>query len=243
MSDSSPQDLSCPGSCAHSLRFHTWVVNGCTSLNVALGVTSLVLSAHGDLKAAAACLVGSVVWDAADGILARRWNVASEFGAQLDSLADMSSFVVAGSALVFHWFVQALPVWVCIPLAIWYALNGAWRLARFNSAPRTPGEFCGLPTTAVAALLAAMIFTCPDFPSWSGAVSVALMASLMTSTLPYPKFTRVTELPKWLFASLPVAACFHLNATVWACSLFYLLSGPFVFVRRRLGSPPPAVAS
>lgn len=219
-----------------SRRVQSWIVNGCTSLNLVLGMATVMLSCHGRLGWAALCLLGSVVWDAADGFLARRWQVASEFGAQLDSLADMTSFAVGGGAFIYGWFSPVLPVWAVVPLACWFGLTGAWRLARFNVGPKLIGEFYGLPTTAVATLVAITYLTCPALPNWPTALLAAVLAGLMISPLPYPKFTRVNELPLWFVVALPLAGLFHFNGTVWICSALYLLTGPFIGWRRRRAS-------
>ena len=92
--------------------YYSLVVNGCTSLNLMFGLTTVLLSCHGYTFIASWCLLGSVIWDAADGFLARRWQVASEFGAQLDSLADMTSFSVGGAAFVYGWLEGSMPVWL-----------------------------------------------------------------------------------------------------------------------------------
>ena len=213
--------------------FYSWIVNGCTSLNLILGLCTVLLSCHGYCGWAALCLLGSVVWDAADGFLARRWEVASEFGAQLDSLADMTSFSVGGAVFVYGWLKPSVELWALVPLACWCALTGAWRLARFNATPRSCGEFYGLPTTAVATLLAVGYLTCPLISCIWLVSGVALVATLMISPLPYPKFTRIVELPRWLWLALPLAGLFHLQWTVWLCAGFYLLTGPAIWLQRR----------
>lgn len=222
-------------------QIQSLIVNGCTSLNLSLGVAAIMLSCEGCLQGAAGCLLGSVFCDAADGYLARKWRVDSDFGVQLDSLADMTSFVVGGASLTFNWFRPYLPDWVTVPLAIWVALTGAWRLARFNTGPKLSGEFFGLPTTAMATLLAVFLFLSPELPSWRAALWIATQAWLMISPLPYPKFTRLNELPWWFFASLPVCAWLHFQATVWTCAGLYLLSGPLIWWRRRHEEPPSSV--
>jgi len=197
-------------------------------------MATVAFSCHGRLSWAALCLMASVVWDAADGFLARRWQVSSEFGAQLDSLADMTSFGVGAGALVYGWFGQSLPPEAVIPLAGWFGLTASWRLARFNVGPKLVGEFYGLPTTAVATLVAVTYLTGPQLAGqWFGAPLAALLAGLMISPLPYPKFTRVGELPRWLFGILPVCGWLHLSWTVWTCSILYLLTGPWIWLRRR----------
>ncbi len=201
-----------------------------------------MLSCHGRLGWAALCLMGSVIWDAADGFLARRWQVSSEFGAQLDSLADMTSFAVGCGFFIYGWFGQALPLWVVVPLSCWFGLTGAWRLARFNVGPKLVGEFYGLPTTAVATMVAFSYLTCPTLACWPGALLAGVLASLMVSPLPYPKFTRVVELPRWLLVVLPVAGWFHLDWTIWSCSALYLMSGPFIWLRRQREELPGVVS-
>jgi CDP-diacylglycerol--serine O-phosphatidyltransferase len=214
-------------------RSRSWIVNGCTSLNLVLGMATVFLATHGYMQSAAICLLGSVVWDAADGFLARRWQVASEFGAQLDSLADMTSFAVGGGAFVYGWFAPVLPNWVVIPLACWFALCGGWRLARFNVGPKLAGEFYGLPTTAVATLLGVLFLTCPQLASWPAAFLAAVLAWLMISPLPYPKYTRFTELPIWMLLSLPLISWYRFYVTIWTLAVLYLLSGPLIWWHRR----------
>ena len=216
-----------------SRRSRSWIVNGCTSLNLVLGMATVFFAFHGCMRTAACCLLGSVAWDAADGFLARRWQVASDFGAQLDSLADMTSFAVGGGAFVYGWFAPCLPTWVVFPIACWFALTGAWRLARFNTGPKLVGEFYGLPTTAVATLLAVIYLTCPQLASWPGALLAVVLAWLMVSPLPYPKYTRFTEMPLWMLMMLPLMGWYRFTVTIWTLAIVYLLSGPFIWWQRR----------
>lgn len=218
---------------ANDVKIRSLIVNGCTSLNLVLGLSTVLLSCGGYLQWAACCLLGSVVWDAADGFLARRWKVASEFGAQLDSLADMTSFAVGGAAFVCGWFRHDVPLWLVLPVCFWLALTGAWRLARFNVGPKRPGEFYGMPTTAVATMVSVTYLTCPSLASWLGLPLAALLASLMVSPLPYPKFTKLTDLPWWFLLLAPVAGYYHLRAAIWLSAVLYLCSGPFIWWRRR----------
>ena len=69
-----------------------------------MGVTSIVLSAAGHGNWAVFCLIFGMILDAFDGLLARHWQVFSKIGAELDSLADLTSFVVANTLLIYFWF-------------------------------------------------------------------------------------------------------------------------------------------
>lgn len=211
----------------------SFVVNACTSLNMVLGLATVYLAFHGCLTAAACCMLGSVIWDSADGILARRWKVASDFGAQLDSLADLTSFGVGGAALVLAWFSPPLPLWVMLPVASAVALMAAWRLARFNAHPPRPGEFQGVPTTAMATMTSVTYLTYPQLCPYCGALLACLLAALMVSPLPYPKFSKPTDLPIWFLLLLPLAGYYNLYWTLWGCSILYLLSGPVIWWQRR----------
>ncbi len=79
------------------------LVTLCTCFNMFLGLLSLYLALCGQPFWAAWALLASVCFDACDGYLARKWGVASEFGAQLDSLADFASFCLAGGVLAYAW--------------------------------------------------------------------------------------------------------------------------------------------
>lgn len=212
----------------------TVLVNACTASNLVTGMAALFLAGLGHPRGAAWCLLASVVLDAFDGALARMWGVSSEFGAQMDSLADMTSFVIAGSVLTFYWFSPGLPVLWMGAAAGLYAVTGACRLARFNASTRVDGEFEGMPTTAMAALVATTYLTCPQLSCQWGISLVVMLSLLMVSSYPYPKFSRIGHAPAWFWVLLGVGGlvCFHL--TVWGCAISYVLSGPALWLRKRL---------
>ena len=135
-------------------------------------------------------------------------NTTSEFGKELDSLADVITFGVAPSLLAFVWGFHFLPdtlnpqlhhhllqagAFICFL----FLLGGASRLARFNishdAQPRNPGRpgrkyFVGMPIPAAAGLLAATIHLCYGIPvQWwwiaiPWLVLVGLAGFLMVST-------------------------------------------------------------
>ncbi len=99
-------------------------------------------------------------FDAFDGRIARMTRTQSDFGAQMDSLADVISFGVAPAVLVHQWALSSLG----IPgkfVAFSFCACGAIRLARFNVlAARGVGSskfFVGLPIPAAALMLVATI--------------------------------------------------------------------------------------
>ncbi len=164
--------------------------------------------AHMHLDWAAIAILLAIPFDALDGRIARMTNTASDFGRELDSLADVITFGMAPSLLAFIWGFHFLPdsmnaqlrqhlmqagAFICFL----FLLGGASRLARFNispdAQPRNPGRpdrkyFVGMPIPAAAGLLAASVHFFNAYPveEWWVAVPwlilVGLTAFLMVST-------------------------------------------------------------
>jgi CDP-diacylglycerol--serine O-phosphatidyltransferase len=207
------------------------LVNGCTLASLGLGVFAIFLSMHGEVRWAALCLVGCVSCDGLDGVLARRLGVASPFGAQLDSMADMCSFGIAAPVVVYaELHGSASPALVGAACAL-VAICAAIRLARFNVSPKDGRYFCGVPTTTVAAVLglAMLIGLRP-----SGTVAVAALAVLalaMVSGFPYAKLGRVAKLPPWLWLAPAIGALLDYRVTFAALVALYLASGPLLWLK------------
>ena len=160
----------------------------------------------------AALVIGvAVVLDGLDGRIARWTNTASDFGRELDSLADVITFGIAPAVLAFVWGVQfsQTPALQQHLRSLGYfasflfLLCGAARLARFNiqrnPVPKNPGRpdrryFVGLPIPAAAALVASIVYVCDGMPLeyWPFTLAwlalLALLSFLMVSTWRYPSF-------------------------------------------------------
>ena len=164
--------------------------------------------AHTHLDWAAIAIIFAIPFDALDGRIARLTNTASEFGKELDSLADAITFGVAPSLLALIWGFHFLPeninpellqhlhqagAFICFL----FLIGGVSRLARFNishdAQPRNPGRpgreyFVGMPIPAAAGLLAATVHFFYGYPvyEWWVAVPwlilVGLSGFLMVST-------------------------------------------------------------
>jgi CDP-diacylglycerol--serine O-phosphatidyltransferase len=165
--------------------------------------------AHAALDWAAIAILFAIPFDALDGRIARMTNTTSEFGKELDSLADVITFGVAPSLLAFIWGFHFLPEGMLRPdlrqdlinaggfVCFLFLIGGASRLARFNishdAQPRNPGlpgrkYFVGMPIPAAAGLVAATVHFCGAYPNpywwvaliWLGLVGTC--AFLMVST-------------------------------------------------------------
>ncbi len=157
---------------------------------------------------AAIAILFAIPFDALDGRIARMTNTATDFGKELDSLADVITFGMAPSLLAFVWGFHFLPDSLNVRLhqhliqagafvSFLFLLSGASRLARFNishdAQPRNPGRpgrkyFVGMPIPAAAGLLAATVHFFNAYPveEWWVAVPwlilVGLCGFLMVST-------------------------------------------------------------
>ena len=160
----------------------------------------------------AAKMIGiAVLLDGLDGRIARMTNTVSEFGRELDSLADAITFGLAPAVLAFSWgvvfvsadgsaFLQDHLIKAGYFLAFLYCLCGCARLARFNvttnPVPKNPGRpdrkyFVGLPIPAAAGMIAAVVYAADSVPlqdwrlviAWEGLLF--LLGFLMISTWRY----------------------------------------------------------
>jgi len=212
------------------------VVNGFTAASLILGLASLIFTTAGLLTSAAVCLLASVLLDGCDGTLARRWRVASSFGAQLDSMADMTAFGVATAALSYYWLMDKQPTqpYLIAIASCLVALTGAIRLARFNVTPKNEAYFQGIPTTFAAAAIAILYLTNPNLNIIWATIFVGGLALLMVSAFPYAKWEQVRQLPKWLLLLGVVGVFVNPSATSLTLTSAYICSGPVLWIRRRV---------
>ena len=168
-----------------------------TTGNLFLGFWALIKTMHGHYAEAAPMIAGAIVLDLLDGYIARLTGTTSEFGGELDSLADVISFGVAPAVLAYSWAFGSIERvgWLA---AFLFVVCGALRLARFNVQRNIVDSryFVGLPIPAAAAQVAAWVIFMPQ-PLTSrseAAVAVALMtvwAFLMVSTFRYRSFKKL----------------------------------------------------
>ena len=130
------------------------IPNMLTLANLFCGCVAVTYAFSGDLITAFLLIVLAAVFDFLDGMAARLLNAHSPIGADLDSLADMVSFGVAPSAVLFvmgaGWFGFVV------------ALFSALRLAKFNVDNRQTTEFIGLPVPADALFFTSLGYIVTD---------------------------------------------------------------------------------
>ena len=185
-----------------------------TAGNIFLGFLSILRSFNGAMLAAsgaagagasehfsiAAKAIGAAVFlDGLDGRIARMTNTTSDFGREMDSLADVVSFGLAPAVLAFAWGVQFVDTSIAEGIrshlfragyfiAFLFLLCGAARLARFNvqknPIPKNPGKphrkyFVGLPIPAAAGMVCAVVFAFGGQPLAWWPLSVVWLALLL----------------------------------------------------------------
>lgn len=177
--------------------------------NLACGFFSILNAAQGHYGKAGWLILFAAVFDMFDGRVARLLQAESNFGVEMDSLADAVSFCTAPAALMYFLVLQQYSVWGA-PIACVYACCGILRLAKFNTMALA-GEsskkyFSGLPVPAPAAILASFAISYSIMQHTSGghnlqimtiylpyiynlvAIAMVVMAVLMVSTVPYAAF-------------------------------------------------------
>jgi CDP-diacylglycerol--serine O-phosphatidyltransferase len=223
-----------PGDRTVARRVRFALVNGATVASLMLGMSAIFLAVNGgDLRWAALCLVACVGFDGLDGVLARRLGVASPFGAQMDSLADMCSFGIAAPVVVYAWLAGSAPKMLAVPACALVAVCAAIRLARFNVSPKDGRYFCGVPTTLAAAVLALGTLIAPSMPASVHIAAVAVLALAMVSGFPYAKLPRLLRLPPWVLVLPIIGALVDYRVTFAVGVVAYLLSGPLLWLRQR----------
>jgi CDP-diacylglycerol--serine O-phosphatidyltransferase len=223
-----------PGAPTLARRMRFTAVNACTISSLLLGMSAIFMALNGvSVKWAALCLIACVAFDGLDGALARKLGVASPFGAQMDSLADMCSFGIAAPVVVYAWLAGSAPAWLAMPACSLVAVCAAIRLARFNVSPKDGKFFCGVPTTMVAAVLALGTLIEPRMPVPARVAAVAVLALAMVTSFPYAKLPRLLRLPPWLLVLPAVGALIDYRLTFAGVVAAYLVSGPVLWLRER----------
>lgn len=144
-----------------SLPFSKIIPNIITLLALSSGLSAIRYGLDQKWEIATTLIIIATFLDLMDGRLARLLNATSNFGAQLDSLADFVNFCIVPPFLLYLWKLKYIPIrglaWAVV---LFYAICGAIRLAKFNcsldeeSKPEWHNKFfIGVPSTAAGILV------------------------------------------------------------------------------------------
>jgi len=223
--------------------------------NMWCGYASIVYSLHHDYETAAPLIGIAYALDALDGRIARMTGTESDFGLQLDSLADVISFGIAPAVLSYAWGLQSLGRlgWAA---GFMFVACAAMRLARFNVISAKGGDkryYVGMPSPAAAAVPAATVFLYPyglnDYRAALPALLMVLLpAALMVSTIKYRSFKDLDLRSRRSFRVLVIIAAgivafwTHPKAVLAIAAYAYLASGFIGLAWSRFRQPAPPAA-
>ena len=221
------------------IPLRTIVPNAVTALALCSGLFGIRFGIGGEWDKAVAAIVIAAILDGLDGRIARLLNGQSRFGAELDSLSDVTAFGVAPAIILYLWVLQPLAGlgpelepwtrygWL---FALAYAVCAALRLARFNAnidaveqPHKSAGFLTGVPAPAGAGLVLLPIYLFewtgePVFrETWLAAPWAAAVGFLM-----------ISNLATFSWGSLRLRSHVRLGALVVIALVFAaLISAPF----------------
>jgi CDP-diacylglycerol--serine O-phosphatidyltransferase len=190
-----------------------YIPNFVTLLNLFCGSIAVLFAVNGNMKMTALFVFLGIFFDFFDGLLARKLNVQSELGVQLDSLADMVTSGLVPGIVMYKLLQQAIPIWrsdeiysivgfeyenpelyYFLPLfGILITLASAYRLAKFNISDNQSDAFIGLPTPANTLLI----------------VSLPLIMEFQNNNT-----LNSIILNQWFLIGMTLLSCYLLNANI-----------------------------
>ncbi len=205
------------------------------------GFFAILASINGNYEQAAMAIFMAMILDGLDGRVARLTNTQSAFGAEYDSLADVISFGLAPSIVLYQWALTDMGKvgWLA---AFVYAAGTALRLARFNTQIGIADKryFQGLPSPAGAAIMAGALWVSVDNGIEGKDVSYLVafisisVGLLMVSNVRYHSFKDVDfkgKVPFFVMVIVMLAFAVVLSQpplVLFLVFLAYAISGPVV---------------
>jgi CDP-diacylglycerol--serine O-phosphatidyltransferase len=197
-----------------------------TTASLFTGFLALLWAIEGKFQWAATGIVVSCILDGLDGKVARLTGSSSKFGVQLDSLADLVSFGVLPSLLIYLWQTSVFGR-LGMACSFLFLACGALRLARFNIQTDSPIQksnkfFVGLPIPAAASFLAMLVLFSSYLPKGGDTAALPfialclliVLALLMVSQVAYASFKEVEVIRAHPFtATLSIVLLFVLVAS------------------------------
>lgn len=190
------------------MDYRRLIPNMCTSSNLVFGMCSILSTYSGNLVWGSIFILLALVADGLDGRTARFFGVASEMGKEMDSLCDLGSFGIAPAFLAWA-FVLHNHGFLGVVVAIFFAICGMWRLARFNvNASVVHGYFMGLAIpaggniVAMTTLLFVELGVDPMAFGIAYPIVMAFVGWLMVSHVHYPNFKGDGAEPIYLLSKI-----------------------------------------
>lgn len=212
-----------------------------TIASMFIGFLGLTWAIQGDFVSCALCILASCVFDGLDGKVARMTGTTSEFGVQLDSLADLVAFGVVPATMSYLWMLEGYGR-LGLMAAFLFMACGALRLARFNvqAATSAKNHFIGLPIPAAACTVATLVLFSEYIPEAyaqsilpiSTLVLVYVLSFFMVSTIRFYSFKEFSAFKahpfSWMVTAILVFSLVASRPKFLGFIIFlgYLISGP-----------------
>lgn len=203
-----------------------------TTASMFSGFLAILWAISGKFFLSAVAILVSCIFDGLDGKIARLTKANSDFGIQMDSLADLVAFGMAPAIVVYLWQLNVFGR-LGIAISFMFLACGALRLARFNLIAMRkdaydPKFFMGLPIPAAASFLATFII----FHHWANLDSILshrLIATFcMLSTLALA-LLMVSNIRYYSFKELSFFKARPFTSSVFVVLLFVLVgSEPYL---------------
>jgi CDP-diacylglycerol---serine O-phosphatidyltransferase len=174
------------------LKLKSHIPNAITCLNLLSGMIGIYYVLNHHLQIGAYFIFAAAVFDFLDGFVARILKVQSEIGKQLDSLADLVTFGVLPSFILFQWLKETTSSEYLPFIAFLIGIFSAVRLAKFNIDTRQSDQFIGLPTPANALLISTLPFLTEKFMVMNDIIAQPIALVIIIVLLSY---LLVAELP------------------------------------------------
>lgn len=227
-----------------------------TVSNIFCGFYSVSSAMRGNYELAGILIGIAMILDTLDGRIARLTHTASEFGVQLDSLADVITFGFAPAMLCYQWAFLNFELHI-IDRAGWLAcflfvVCAASRLARFNVQTTVVHDkryFIGMPTPAAAGMVASTVYCFPEringeIPAIVALVMMLVLSFLMVSKIRYRTFKDINlREPRSYRITVVIALiiffmALDLKRALISIATVYAISGLIEFLIGKRRRPP-----
>ncbi len=195
-----------------------------TLSNLTCGYLSIVYASREEFVIAGYLILASAFFDLIDGLAARLLKAASEFGVQLDSLADIIGFGAPTAFLIYKFKLEELGNWG-LAISVLFIVAGALRLARFNtevSSDLKKHDFKGVPIPVAALIVTLLILAQLEsdlipwgwkwfYPAVTVLASAGMVSSLKFAAFPKPNasFFKKNPAPALFIIATPLAIWFY----------------------------------
>lgn len=217
----------------HFLNPPNWFTSAsifCSTYAMALIIAAPELTPEVMSRACVLVIFGGI-FDLLDGRVARMTGRYSQFGVQLDSIADIIGFGVAPAMIAWAWSLKELGA-LGVAITFWYVLATSFRLARFNVAAEEQswplkGHSQGLTSTMAGGCLVTFVWVSNGYlnevlhpPAWAIGIVVGFLGLMMVSSIPFRNFKnlRASRVARRLLAvslSACLAAAVLFDPSMW----------------------------